>query len=97
MGNAQVPQDSVTPCLVTGVRNMASGCETAAQSADLPDLCAPLRQWLTGMLGASGMPVWSLAMRDCVVQLVPTVTPYKYRDDQDAQCQSENQDCDVLC
>ena len=44
MGNAQVPQDSVTPCLVTGVRNMASGCETAAQSADLPDLCAPLRQ-----------------------------------------------------
>jgi hypothetical protein len=44
VGNAQLPQHSVTPCLVSGVRNMASGCETAAQSADLPDLCAPLRQ-----------------------------------------------------
>jgi hypothetical protein len=32
------------PCLVSGVRNMASGSDTAAQSADWPDLCASLRR-----------------------------------------------------
>jgi hypothetical protein len=32
------------PCLASEVRNMASGSETADQSADWPDLCAPLRQ-----------------------------------------------------
>jgi hypothetical protein len=34
----EVPQDSVTPCLVSGVRNMPSGRETAAQAADRPVL-----------------------------------------------------------
>jgi hypothetical protein len=43
-GDARLPQHSVTPCLVSGVRNKASGRETAAQSADWPDLCVPLRQ-----------------------------------------------------
>jgi len=37
---------SVTPCLVSGVRNMASGRETAAQNAEWPDLCAPPKQSL---------------------------------------------------
>jgi hypothetical protein len=47
----EVPQHSVTPCLVGGERNMAwVGGETAVQSADWPDLCAPLRQSPTGVV-----------------------------------------------
>ncbi len=43
-GDARLPQHSVDPCLLSGVRNMGSDREPTAQSADWPDLCAPLRQ-----------------------------------------------------
>lgn len=33
-GKARLPEHSVTPCLVSGVRNMASGRKRAAQDAD---------------------------------------------------------------
>ena len=37
----EVPQHSVTPCLVSGMRNTPSGRETAAQAADSPVLVHP--------------------------------------------------------
>ena len=40
----EVAEDSANPCLVSRVRSMASGRDTAVQSAVWPDLCAPLRQ-----------------------------------------------------
>src|SRR5664280_3012918 len=42
-GIPQVPQHSVAPCLVSGSRNMASGCDTSAQRGGGPGLCALLR------------------------------------------------------
>ncbi len=49
---------SVTPCLVSGVRNMASGRETAAQSADSQLFSGSLRQ---SSAGAAMRPVLAVA------------------------------------
>ena len=54
----EVPQHSVTPCLVSGVRNMASGREPATQSADSQLFSGSLRQ---SSAGTAMRPVLAIA------------------------------------